>query len=166
MQRFFERKRSIIMKKEITKSVFFSLGGTIINWLGGWDIWLTSLMFLMVADIFVGIIKSVLCKSDKSSSGGLSSHSMFRGGIKKILILFLVVFGTVLDNIISPDNTYIRCAVAGYYIANESLSLLENIGACGVPLPKILYKVLDSLQNDSLRHHSTNNTNDSDSKLY
>ena len=73
---------------------------------------------------------------------------MFEGGIKKIFILLLVALATVLDTIISPNDTYIRIMVVSYYIANESLSILENIGVCGIPLPQFLYSVLDSLRND------------------
>lgn len=146
------------MKKYVSKGIIGTIFSCIIEFLGGWDTWLTSLIILMVADIVVGIIKSFLCKSDKSPSGGLSSKSMFRGGIKKFLILFLVVLGNILDSVISPVNNYVRCAVIGYYIANESLSIPENIGLCGIPLPKFLYSVLDSLKNDTDQHHSPNNT--------
>lgn len=134
------------MKYDLIKSVFCWICSVIVNLLGGWDIWLASLVFLMATDIVVGIVKSILCKSDKSPSGGLSSQSMFRGGIKKILILILIAIGTALDEIIEPGNTFIRSSVAGYYIANEMISIFENIGACGVPLPEIFYKVLDILK--------------------
>lgn len=132
--------------KGIIKGVFCIFGGFVVNLLGGWDIWLSSLVFLMTADIIVGLIKAFLCKSEKSVSGGLNSASMFKGGLKKILIFFIIALATILDTIVVPDNTYIRCAVTGYYIANEGLSILENIGACGVPLPKIFYSILDVLK--------------------
>ena len=118
----------------------------IVNFLGGWDAWLAALITVIILDILTGIIKAILMRSNKSESGGLSSSSMFRGGIKKLFILFMVALGTVLDSIISPDNVFIRIMVVSYYIANESLSILENVGACGVPLPKVLYKILDSLK--------------------
>ena len=117
--------------------------------LGGWDIWLAALLTVMVIDILTGILKAILMRSNKSESGGLSSKSMFRGGVKKIFILLMVTLGAVLDSIISPDNVFIRIMVVSYYIANESLSVLENIGACGLPLPKSLYKILDSLKDDT-----------------
>lgn len=135
------------MKKDIIKGVMCLVGGMVIDLLGGWDIWLTSLIFLIVSDVIVGMIKAMLCKSDKSQSGGLSSASMFRGGVKKILILIMIALATLLDSVIIPEDSYIRSAVAAYYIANEALSVIENIGACGVPLPKFLYKILDSLKN-------------------
>lgn len=135
------------MKKDIIKGGICLVGGMVIDLLGGWDIWLTSLIFLIVSDVIVGMIKAMLCKSDKSQSGGLSSASMFRGGVKKILILIMIALATLLDSVIIPEDSYIRSAVAAYYIANEALSVIENIGACGVPLPKFLYKILDSLKN-------------------
>lgn len=135
------------MKKDIIKGGICLVGGMVIDLLGGWDIWLTSLIFLIVSDVIVGMIKALLCKSDKSQSGGLSSASMFSGGVKKILILIMIALATLLDSVIIPEDSYIRSAVAAYYIANEALSVIENIGACGVPLPKFLYKILDSLKN-------------------
>ncbi len=137
------------MKDNLIKSFLCWFSGVIVNIFGGWDVWLMTLFFFMIVDIVVGIAKAVLCKSDKSASGGLNSQVMFRGGIKKILIFILIAIGTALDEIVEPGNTYIRSAVASYYIANEMLSILENVGACGVPLPKVLYNVLDVLKKNT-----------------
>lgn len=133
--------------EEKIKFVLCLITGAIANVLGGWDVWLISLITVIILDILTGIIKAILMRSNKSDSGGLSSNSMFRGGIKKLFILLMVALGTVLDSIISPDNVFIRVMVVSYYIANESLSILENVGACGLPLPKVLYHILDSLKN-------------------
>lgn len=134
-------------KIKLLVSFIFSI---IIKMLGGWDIWLMALITVMILDILTGLIKAILMRSNKSESGGLSSASMFRGGIKKVFILLMVALGTVLDIIISPDDVFIRIMVVSYYIANESLSILENVGACGVPLPKVLYKILDSLKTNNM----------------
>lgn len=134
---------------DVIKCIFSTVAGAIVSLLGGWDAWLTSLAVLMLIDILVGLLKSILHRSDKSNSGGLSSASMFRGGIKKLVILLIVALGTLLDQVISPENAYIRSAVVAYYIANEGLSILENVAACGVPLPRILYSALDVLKKDS-----------------
>lgn len=134
-------------KIKLLVSFIFSI---IIKMLGGWDIWLMALITVMILDILTGLIKAILMRSNKSESGGLSSASMFRGGIKKVFILLMVALGTVLDTIISPDDVFIRIMVVSYYIANESLSILENVGACGVPLPKVLYKILDSLKTNNM----------------
>ena len=134
-------------KIKLLVSFIFSI---IIKMLGGWDIWLMALITVMILDILTGLIKAILMRSNKSESGGLSSASMFRGGIKKVFILLMVALGTVLDIIISPDDVFIRIMVVSYYIANESLSILESVGACGVPLPKVLYKILDSLKTNNM----------------
>lgn len=135
------------MEKKI-KYILCSVSSIVVDALGGWDIWLTALITTICLDILTGSIKSLLMKSNKTLSGGLNSKSMFEGGIKRIFGLLLVALATVLDTIISPDDTYIRVMVVSYYIANESLSILENIGACGIPLPQFLYSILDSLKND------------------
>ncbi|MDD6266250.1 MAG: phage holin family protein [Clostridia bacterium] len=134
-------------KIKLLVSFIFSI---IIKVLGGWDIWLMSLLTVMFLDILTGLIKAILMRSNKSESGGLSSASMFHGGIKKVFILLMVALGTVLDTIISPEDVFIRIMVVSYYIANESLSILENVGASGVPLPKVLYKILDSLKTNNM----------------
>lgn len=135
------------MEKKI-KYILCFVSSIVVDALGGWDICLTALITTICLDILTGIIKSLLMKSNKTLSGGLNSKSMFEGGIKRIFGLLLIALATVLDTIISPDDTYIRVMVASYYIANESLSILENIGACGIPLPQFLYSILDSLKND------------------
>lgn len=134
------------------KCILSTIAGAIISLLGGWDVWLASLSIFMLIDIAVGLAKSILHRSDKSKRGGLSSASMFRGGIKKLVILLIVALGALLDRVISPEKTYIRSAVAAYYIANEGLSILENVAACGIPLPRILYSALDILKKDSENH--------------
>lgn len=131
---------------ETIKCIFSITTGVIVNLLGGWDAWLTSLLTLMVTDIVVGIIKAILNKSEKSKNGGLNSTSMFRGGLQKFLILVLISLGTFLDAVIGPNQLYVRSTVTAYYIANEALSILENIALCGVPLPKVLYSALDILK--------------------
>lgn len=142
------------------KYIFSIVSIELVHMIGGWDAWLTALSVLMAADIIVGIIKAFLLKSDKSHSGGLKSSSMFHGGIKKLLIFILVALGAILDHLISPDKMYIRSAVVAYYIANESLSILENIAACGIPLPNVLYSALDILrkqgESDSDESNSAN----------
>ena len=129
------------------KYIICIIASVIVNFLGGWDIWLAALITVIFLDVITGIMKSILMHSNKSESGGLNSVSMFHGGVKKVFILLMVALGSVLDTIISPDDVFIRIMVVSYYIANESLSILKNIGACGVPLPKVLYRILDQMKN-------------------
>ena len=129
------------------KYIICIIASVIVNFLGGWDMWLAALITVIFLDVITGIMKSILMHSNKSESGGLNSVSMFHGGVKKVFILLMVALGSVLDTIISPNDVFIRIMVVSYYIANESLSILENIGACGVPLPKVLYRILDQMKN-------------------
>ena len=92
---------------EKIKWIICLISGFIVDILGGWDMWLTALLTVMVIDILTGILKAVLMHSNKSESGGLSSEYMFRGGAKKVFILLMVALGAVLDSIISPDNVFI-----------------------------------------------------------
>lgn len=132
--------------EEKIKYIVCLIASVIVKHLGGWDAWLAALLAVILIDVATGIVKAILMHSNKSESGGLSSTCMFHGGVKKVFILLMVALGTVLDSIISPEDVFIRIMIVSYYIANESLSILENIGACGVPLPKALYKILDSLK--------------------
>ena len=98
------------MEKKI-KYILCFVSSIVVDALGGWDIWLTALITAICLDILTGIIKSLLMKSNKTLSGGLNSKSMFEGGIKRIFGLLLVALATVLDTIISPDDTYIRVII-------------------------------------------------------
>ena len=141
------------MIKDFFISIFDSIIKFSINILGGWDIWLTSLVFLIVINIIVEIVRYSLFKTDKGNDKDITFDlfKLFRCGVRKILILIVVAIGTRLDQIVTPNNEFIRYTVIGYYIASETISILENAGACGIPLPKILYNVLDNLKNENMK---------------
>lgn len=122
--------------------------GLLTSFLGGYDIWLSTLILFVIIDFIVGIIKAIMLKSEKTNTGGLSSSVMYKGGFKKILIFIVVGIATRLDLIISPSSTIIRSMAIGYYVATEGLSITENIAACGVPLPKKLIRILENLKSD------------------
>lgn len=114
------------------------------NALGGWDASLQVLIAMMVADYITGVlVAAVWHKSSKSSSGTLNSVSGFKGLLKKCAILALVWIGVLLDN--ATGANYIRTAVVLFFIGNEGISLLENLGLMGVPYPAFLRKALEAL---------------------
>lgn len=114
------------------------------NALGGWDASLQVLIALMVADYITGVlVAAVWHKSSKSSSGTLNSVAGFKGILKKCAILALVWIGVLLDN--ATGANYIRTAVVLFFIGNEGISLLENLGLMGVPYPTFLKKALEAL---------------------
>ena len=114
------------------------------NALGGWDASLQVLIALMVADYITGVlVAAVWHNSSKSSSGALNSVAGFKGVLKKGMILVLVWLGVLLDH--ATGANYIRTAVVLFFIGNEGISLLENLGLMGVPYPTFLKKALEAL---------------------
>lgn len=136
------------MDKVLTaiKIVFAAIGGWLAQILGGWDGMLIALVVLACADILTGLIKAALRKSDKSSSGGVSSGAMWRGGLKKLLMFVLVAVAVVADDLISPASTLIRGIVISYYIATEALSVIENALQCGIPVPGKLKSIFEAMK--------------------
>ena len=114
------------------------------NALGGWDASLQVLIALMVADYITGVlVAAVWQRSSKSETGALDSKAGFKGILKKGMILVLVWLGVLLDN--ATGANYIRTAVVLFFIGNEGISLLENLGLMGVPYPAFLKKALEAL---------------------
>lgn len=103
------------------------------------DGFLYALIAFMGIDYISGVI--VACVSRE-----LSSKVGFRGLAKKCMILMLVVVGHLLDAHVLGGGSVCRSAVIGFYIANEGVSILENCGAIGIPLPKKLLDVLKQLK--------------------
>lgn len=123
--------------------------GFISYFLGGWDGWLATLCTCMGLDFISGIIAALLNKSKKTAGGGLESRQMFHGGLRKILVLVVVAMAVVLDQTLLPGQSAIRDAVCVYFIVEEGLSVLENVGTCGVKLPAVLVRTLEQLKSES-----------------
>lgn len=103
---------------------------------------LYALIAFMVLDYFTGIIVAVLRHT-------LNSEVGFKGIAKKVLILVLVAVGHILDVHVLGGGAVCRSAVIGFYLANEGISILENAGNIGIPLPKKLIAVLQQLKKDN-----------------
>ncbi len=104
------------------------------------DSLLYALIAFMVLDYLTGIASAWLrCE--------LSSGVGFVGIAKKVYIMALVAVGHILDVHVLGGGSVCRSAVMGFYIANEGLSILENAGSIGLPLPKMLAKALAQLKN-------------------
>ena len=137
---------SITEIKNIILVVLSGIGAFFANILGGWDAMLKVLVAMMAADYATGIIvAAIFKKSPKSESGTLNSHVGFKGLVKKCMIFVLVYLAVLLDNAIG--ERYIRAAVIIFFIGNEGLSLLENVGLMGVPYPTSLKNMLEALRN-------------------
>ena len=98
----------------------------------------------MALDIATGLIHAFI-KHEISSK---VSFKVKLGILKKALILLVVGLANVLDTLILPDSPVVRSAVICFYLANEGISILENMGDCGVPLPKILVDAIKSISKE------------------
>ena len=122
-----------------------AVGTFVAHALGGWDAAMQVLVALMAADYITGVLVAAVWKrSNKSESGTLDSKAGFKGLLKKGMILLLVWLGVLLDNALGA--AYVRTAVVLFFIGNEGLSLLENLGLMGVPFPEFLKKALEALR--------------------
>ena len=132
------------------KSVFITivgaLGSFIASFFGGWTESLTTLLIFMLIDYATGlIVAGVFHKSQKTESGALESRAGFKGLCRKGAILLFVLIGYRLD--LAVGTTYIRDAVCIAFIANELISIVENAGLMGIPVPAAITKAIDVLKN-------------------
>lgn len=120
-------------------------GSAIANYLGGWDSALKVLVAMMAADYLTGVLVALIWhKSNKTDDGTLSSKAGFKGLCKKGVIILIVWLAVLLDDAMGAN--YVRTAVMLFFIGNEGVSLLENIGLMGVPYPQFLQKALQALR--------------------
>ena len=120
------------------------VGGFIATLFGGWDSALATLVVFMGIDFATGLVTAVMGKSKHSKSGALNSKAGWIGLAKKFCILLMVVVGVRIDILIGTN--YIRDAVCIAFVANELLSITENAGLLGVPLPTVITKAIELLQ--------------------
>ena len=124
------------------------LGGWIASALGGWDAAMQTLVFCMAIDYASGmIVAGVFHKSKKTATGSMKSLVGFKGLCRKFFQIALVAVGYRLDLLMG--TSYIREAIALAFIANECLSITENMGLMGIPLPAVLIKAIDVLSEKS-----------------
>ena len=130
--------------KETICTVVGVVGSFIAGLFGGWDTSLVTLLLFMGIDYITGLAVAACGKSPKSETGRLSSKIGWRGLAKKCVSLLLVLVAVRLD--ITFGTSYIRDAVCIAFTVNELISITENAGLLGVPLPEILTKAIDLLQ--------------------
>ncbi len=128
------------------------IGGSIASYLGGWDTALQTLIIFMAADYITGlIVAGVFHKSRKSQSGALESRAGFKGLCRKGAILLIVLVACRLDMTVGTDMIRDSCVIA--FIINEALSIIENAGLMGVPIPEAITKGIELLKDkeDSIK---------------
>lgn len=131
--------------KYLIELIISSLGTMLINIIGKPTDELMILLLLMVIDLITGtLVSAIWHKSSKTKSGKLSSRVMFKGIVKKILTLVIVVIAYQLDILLNIDM--IRYIVIISLIIEEVLSVIETIALTGIQVPTIISKGLDILE--------------------
>ena len=134
--------------KEVICTVLGVIGSVIATAFGGWDAGLVTLVIFMCVDYVSGlIVAGIFHKSNKTDTGSLESKAGWKGLCKKCMTLIFVLVAYRLDIVIGTN--YIRDAVIIAFIANELISLVENAGLMGVPMPDVITKAIDILQKKS-----------------
>lgn len=129
-------------------TTFGLFGSVVASWFGGWTEDLTTLLIFMGIDIITGLMIAAIWKrSGKSQTGALNSVSMWKGLCRKGFSLLIILVAHRLDVTIGVN--YIKTAVVIAFIVNEAISITENAGIIGIPMPPIITKAIDVLKNKS-----------------
>lgn len=108
---------------------------------GGFDVALQCLLLAIVLDYCSGIIKAFHTKT-------LSSQIGFRGLLKKVGYLLIVMLAVLIDRV-TGNSGAIRTLVIYYFVANEGLSIIENLSVTNIPIPKVIKKALKTLKKEA-----------------
>lgn len=131
--------------KDIIVMICGIIGGAISTAFGGWNHLLTTLLVAMGVDFVTGLaVAGIFKKSRKTANGALESNVGWKGLVKKGITLLIVLIAHRLD--IALGTTIIRDSVVIAFIVNEVISITENAGLMGVPIPKTLKKAIDVLK--------------------
>jgi toxin secretion/phage lysis holin len=129
-------------------SIIGAIGSFMANLFGGWTSDLATLIIMMGIDFFMGLlIAGVWKRSGKSENGALSSWSAWKGLCRKGVSLLFVLIAYRLD--IALGVNYIRTAVIIGFMVNELISIVENAGIMGIPIPGVITRAIDILKNKS-----------------
>lgn len=122
------------------------IGSAVAELFGGWDMALQTLVIFMAVDWITGgiLLPGVFGKRPKSTNGAMESHAGWKGLCRKAMTLFYVLVAARLDALMHTD--YLRDAVCIGFIANEALSIAENTGLMGLPMPSYIKKGIDILK--------------------
>lgn len=127
---------------EVVKGCFAALGGYLGYFIGSVDGLILTLIIFVTLDYLTGVLCACI-------SHTLNSEVGYKGLFKKVMIFVLVGVANLIDlHLINGDTSVIRTAVIFYYLSNEGISILENAGLMGLPIPAKLKDILEQLKND------------------
>jgi len=127
--------------KEIYNGIVATLLTTFVYLVGGLDVAMIALLVAIVLDYASGVTKAYVTKQ-------LSSQTGFRGIVKKVAVLMIVMLAVLVDRV-TGETGAIRTLVIYYFVANEGLSIIENLGQAGVPIPQSIKKALKALKKEN-----------------
>ncbi|MBQ6420432.1 MAG: phage holin family protein [Clostridia bacterium] len=134
--------------KNLICGVFGLIGSALASLFGGFDAAFVTLLIFMALDYVSGIVLAgVFRRSKKSDCGALSSAAGFRGLCRKGGMLLIVLVACRLDLLLGA--TFIRDAAVIALVVNETISIIENVGQMGVPIPKPISDAIDLLKKKS-----------------
>lgn len=126
---------------KIISVILANIATTFIYLFGGIDVALQCLLIAIILDYISGMIKAYNTKTLSSSIG-------FKGILKKVGVLIIVMLAVLVDRV-TLDNGEIRSLVIYYFVANEGLSILENLAVAGLPIPKKLKDALKVIKKEN-----------------
>lgn len=124
--------------KGIVSSFFSILATYFVYLVGGIDISLISLVLVMCLDYITGVMSAIYNKKLNSSVG-------FKGFIKKASYILIVILAVILDRLLNNEGI-VRTLVIYFFVANDGISILENVGKMDIPLPNKLKEILEQLK--------------------
>ena len=134
------------------KHILYTLIGIIVNIIttlfGIWNVSISTLILFMAIDFFSGLaVAGIFHNSQKTGTGTLESKAGWKGLCRKCMTMLIVLIAHRLD--LSLGTSYIRDTVIIGFMANELISIVENAGLMGLPLPAALVKAIDILNKKS-----------------
>lgn len=133
------------MKGNVMTGIIGVVGSAVSAMFGGWSSALTTLVIFMAIDYITGlIVAGVFKNSTKTKTGALESRVGFKGLCKKGATLLIVLVACRLDMVLG--STFIKDAAVIAFVANETISIIENTGLMGVPIPSVIRRAIDVLQ--------------------
>lgn len=123
-----------IINFKVIASIFIFL-------IGGFDNLFITLLIFIAIDYITGVIKAIYQKKLNSKLG-------LKGILKKLGYIFIVMIATLFDYLIGDSTLAVRSLIIYFFISNEAISILENWALMGLPLPKKIFQVFESLKDD------------------
>lgn len=127
--------------KYFISNLFSIIATSFIYLIGGFDISFKTLCIIMILDYISGVISAIYNKKLNSKIG-------FKGILKKCIYIIVIILATLLDNLLGQSGA-IRTVVIYFFVANDGISILENVAETNVPLPKKIIEVLEQLKKEN-----------------